>query len=56
MAIAGCVSRSELSEEDIIPSVFNKSVGSAVAEGVTRAAYQTGAASRRRRVEHPLGR
>ena len=54
-AIAGCVSRSELSEEYIIPSVFNKSVAPAVAEGVARAAYQTGTARRRRRVEHPPG-
>jgi malate dehydrogenase (oxaloacetate-decarboxylating) len=47
-AIAACVSRSELSEEYIIPSVFNKSVASAVAREVARAAYQTGTARRRR--------
>jgi malate dehydrogenase (oxaloacetate-decarboxylating) len=48
-AIAGCVSRSELSEEYIIPSVFNKNVAVAVAEGVAAAAHATGVARRRRR-------
>jgi malate dehydrogenase (oxaloacetate-decarboxylating) len=48
-AIAACVTRSELSEEYIIPSVFNKNVASAVAEGVSRAAHSTGIARRRRR-------
>jgi len=48
-AIAGCVGRSELSEEYIIPSVFNKHVATAVADGVARAAYDTGTARRRRR-------
>jgi malate dehydrogenase (oxaloacetate-decarboxylating) len=50
-AIAGCVSRSELSREYIIPSVFNKAVAPAVAEGVARAAHQTGVARRRRRLD-----
>jgi malate dehydrogenase (oxaloacetate-decarboxylating) len=50
-ALAGCVSRGELSEEYIIPSVFNKSVAPAVAEGVARAAWDTGAARRRRRFD-----
>jgi malate dehydrogenase (oxaloacetate-decarboxylating) len=50
-AIASCVSRSELSEEYIIPSVFNKSVAPAVAEGVARAAHETGVARRRRRFD-----
>ncbi|MBI4637931.1 MAG: NAD-dependent malic enzyme [Candidatus Rokubacteria bacterium] len=50
-ALAACVSRSELSEEYIIPSVFNKSVVGAVAEGVARAAYETGTARRRRRLD-----
>jgi malate dehydrogenase (oxaloacetate-decarboxylating) len=54
-ALAACVSRSELSEESIIPSVFNKSVAPAVAEGVARAAYQTGTPRRRRRGERALG-
>jgi malate dehydrogenase (oxaloacetate-decarboxylating) len=48
-AIAACVGRNELSEEYIIPSVFNKSVAPAVAEGVARAAHATGVARRRRR-------
>jgi malate dehydrogenase (oxaloacetate-decarboxylating) len=50
-ALAGCVSRGELSAEYVIPSVFNKTVAPAVAEGVARAAWQTGAARRRRRVD-----
>jgi malate dehydrogenase (oxaloacetate-decarboxylating) len=48
-AIAACVGRGELSEEYIIPSVFNKNVAPAVAEGVARAAHATGVARRRRR-------
>ena len=47
-ALSACVSRSELSEEYIIPSVFNKNVAPAVAEGVVRAAHETAAARRRR--------
>ena len=50
-ALAACVSRGELSAEYIIPSVFNKTVAPAVAEGVARAAWQTGAARRRRRFD-----
>src|SRR3989442_350288 len=50
-ALAACVSRSELSEEDIIPSVFNKSVAPAVAEGVARAAHETATARRRQRMD-----
>ena len=50
-AIAGAVTKSELSEEYIIPSVFNKSVAPAVAEGVARAAAATGVARRRRRLD-----
>jgi malate dehydrogenase (oxaloacetate-decarboxylating) len=45
------VSRSQLSAEYIIPSVFNKAVAPAVAEGVARAAWETGIARRRRRVD-----
>ncbi|HEV8141337.1 MAG TPA: malic enzyme-like NAD(P)-binding protein [Methylomirabilota bacterium] len=48
-ALAACVSRSELSEEYIIPSVFNKNVAPAVAQSVARAAHATGVARRRRR-------
>jgi malate dehydrogenase (oxaloacetate-decarboxylating) len=47
-ALAGCVSRSELGAEYIIPSVFNKNVAPAVAEGVARAAHETATARRRR--------
>src|SRR6267142_3374718 len=50
-AIAACVGRSELSEEYIIPSVFNKNVAPAVAEGVARAAHDTGMARRRRQTD-----
>jgi malate dehydrogenase (oxaloacetate-decarboxylating) len=50
-AIAGCVTRSELSSEYIIPSVFNKNVALAVAAGVARASHETGTARRRRRVD-----
>jgi malate dehydrogenase (oxaloacetate-decarboxylating) len=48
-ALAGAVARSELSAEYISPSVFNKAVAPAVAEGVARAAHQRGGARRRRR-------
>jgi malate dehydrogenase (oxaloacetate-decarboxylating) len=48
-ALAACVSKHELSAEYIIPSVFNKNVAPTVAEGVARAAYETGVARRRRR-------
>jgi malate dehydrogenase (oxaloacetate-decarboxylating) len=50
-ALAACVSRDELGAEYIIPSVFNKSVAPVVAEGVARAAWETGVARRRRRVD-----
>jgi malate dehydrogenase (oxaloacetate-decarboxylating) len=50
-AIAGCVGRRELSEEYIIPSVFNKAVAPAVAAGVARAAHATGVARRRRQTD-----
>jgi malate dehydrogenase (oxaloacetate-decarboxylating) len=50
-ALAACVTRGELSAEYIIPSVFNKRVAPAVAEGVARAAWETGAARRRRRFD-----
>jgi malate dehydrogenase (oxaloacetate-decarboxylating) len=47
--IASIVSRSELSEEYIIPSVFDKRVVEVVAAEVARAAFETGAAKRRRK-------
>jgi len=52
-ALAAAVPRSELSAEYIIPSVFNKAVAPAVAEGVARAAHQTGVARRQRREATP---
>jgi malate dehydrogenase (oxaloacetate-decarboxylating) len=51
-AIASIVGRNELSEEYIIPSVFNKKVASAVAREVTRAAQRAGLARRRARARH----
>ena len=48
-AIASVVSRKELHEEYVIPSVFNKKVAPAVAREVVRAAQRTGLARRRRR-------
>ncbi|HEV8473117.1 MAG TPA: NAD-dependent malic enzyme [Methylomirabilota bacterium] len=50
-AIAACVGRSELSEEYIIPSVFNRAVAPAVAGAVARAAHVTGVARRRRQAD-----
>src|SRR6059036_1792762 len=50
-ALAACVTAGELSAEYIIPSVFNKNVAPAVADGVARAAHETGVARRRRRRE-----
>ena len=50
-ALAACVGRGELGPEYIIPSVFNKHVAPAVAEGVARAAQATGTAGRRRRLD-----
>jgi malate dehydrogenase (oxaloacetate-decarboxylating) len=47
--IASIITPGELSEEYIIPSVFDKRVVEAVANGVARAAVQTGVARRRRR-------
>jgi malate dehydrogenase (oxaloacetate-decarboxylating) len=47
--IASIVSASELSEEYIIPSVFDRRVVEAVAKGVEGAAAETGTARRRRR-------
>jgi malate dehydrogenase (oxaloacetate-decarboxylating) len=48
-AIASLVGHRELSEEYIIPSVFDARVAQAVAGAVTKAAYQTGAARRTRK-------
>ncbi|MEK7713830.1 MAG: NAD-dependent malic enzyme, partial [candidate division NC10 bacterium] len=50
-ALAACVGPSELGEEYIIPSVFNKHVAPAVAGGVASAAHETAVARRRRRLD-----
>jgi malate dehydrogenase (oxaloacetate-decarboxylating) len=49
-AIANVVSARELSEEYIIPSVFNRNVARAVAKEVSAAAVATGVARRSRRL------
>lgn len=48
-AIASTVGKSELHEEYIIPSVFNRSVFRNIARDVTNAAYASGAAERHRK-------
>jgi malate dehydrogenase (oxaloacetate-decarboxylating) len=48
-AIAGVVSKRELSEEYIIPSVFNRNVARAVARDVIKAAQASGVGRRRRK-------
>jgi malate dehydrogenase (oxaloacetate-decarboxylating) len=48
-AIANTVSEEELSEQYIIPSVFNKEVVQSVRLAVIEAAYKTGVARRRNR-------
>jgi malate dehydrogenase (oxaloacetate-decarboxylating) len=50
-AIAGTVGKHELSEEYIIPSVFNRNVARAVAREVSQAALRSGVARRPKR--HP---
>ena len=47
-AIAGCISKDELGEEYIVPSIFNKQVTRRVAHAVEAAAFDTGVAKRRR--------
>ncbi len=49
-AIASLIKESELSEDYIIPSVFDKNVVKAVASAVSEAAYRTGMARKRVRV------
>jgi malate dehydrogenase (oxaloacetate-decarboxylating) len=51
-AIASIVSRHELHEEYVIPSVFNHKVAPAVAREVVKAAHQAGVARRKRRPVH----
>ena len=47
-AIAGCIADDELSEEYIIPSVFNKQVARRVARAVQAAAHESGAARKKK--------
>lgn len=48
-AIASIVNDREISQDYIIPSVFNKKVVKEVAKGVAKAAYKTGVAQRHRK-------
>jgi len=52
-AIAMCITDDELSEEYIIPSVFNKQVVRRVAHAVEAAAHRSGAAMRPHRAKSP---
>ena len=52
-AIADSVGKNELSDEYIIPSVFNRTVFQRVARATAEAAYGSGAAERHRKV-HPV--
>ena len=45
-AIAEVIPKNDLSEDYVIPSVFNKAVVQAVAQAVSRAALETGVARR----------
>jgi len=47
-AIADCISADELSEEYIVPGIFNKQVTRRVARAVEAAAHDSGVARRRR--------
>ena len=47
-AIAGIIGEDELHPDYIIPSVFDKRVGEAVAKEVENAAYESGVARRER--------
>ena len=49
IAIAGVIPDSHISEDFIIPSVFDQNVARRVSKGVARAAQETGVARRRRR-------
>jgi malate dehydrogenase (oxaloacetate-decarboxylating) len=48
-AIAGVIPDDHISEDFIIPSVFDKNVAKRVARGVARVAQETGIARRRQR-------
>jgi len=53
-AIASMVSEPELSEDYIIPSVFDRRVARNVAEAVVAAAHSTGVARREKKVSHEM--
>ena len=53
-AIADVVSKRELHEDYIIPSVFDKRVAKNVAKAVIHAAHATGMARRRRKASYEL--
>ena len=48
-AIAECIAPSELCEDYIVPSIFNRSVASKVAKAVVKAAHKTQVSRRLRR-------
>jgi malate dehydrogenase (oxaloacetate-decarboxylating) len=50
-AIAGVIPEDHLSEDYIVPSVFDKRVVRQVAQAVARAAHETGVARRRKQPE-----
>ncbi|MGH7321539.1 MAG: hypothetical protein ACRELA_18215 [Candidatus Rokuibacteriota bacterium] len=52
-AIASIVTRNELHEEYIVPSVFNKRVAPVVAREVVKIAHRGGVARGRRRLTPP---
>ncbi len=54
-AIANLISPNQLTEEYIIPSIFDKRIVPAVSEAVAQAAFKTGVARRRRRDENVAG-
>jgi malate dehydrogenase (oxaloacetate-decarboxylating) len=49
VAIAGVIPDSHISEDFIIPSVFDQNVSKRVARGVSQVAQETGVARRRQR-------
>ena len=53
-AIASCVAPDKLSADYIIPSVFDKRVAKCVSQAAINAAYESGVAQRRRKLEHIL--
>ncbi|SMO90378.1 NAD-dependent malic enzyme [Fodinibius sediminis] len=50
-SIAECIDENDLGEEYIVPSVFNKQVVRRVAKAVKEAAYESGAAKRKKEIQ-----